>query len=229
MGPQGWHFSDGPGCIPDNINNAKLLREIYFKCEPEYSGRFTVPVLFDKKLSVIVNNESSEIIRMLYTEFDEWSSNPGTTYYPEALRVTIDELNAWIYDSINNGVYKAGFATTQQAYDAAVKLVFDGIDRVEEILSTKEFLCGPEFTEADLRLFPTLVRFDPVYHTHFKCNKKTISSDYPHTLRWLRRVYQIDGIADTVNMEHIKNHYYMSHKQLNPFGIVPVWNGPKLD
>ncbi|KAJ3313081.1 S-glutathionyl-(chloro)hydroquinone reductase [Boothiomyces sp. JEL0838] len=230
MGENGWKFSDPSvtrGATLDTVNGAEYLRELYLKT-PEYTGRFTVPVLWDKETSTIVNNESSEIIRMFNSEFDEWSSNPGVTYYPDSLKDQIDEINTWIYDTINNGVYKSGFATTQQAYTKNVNQLFVSLDRVEEILSKNKFLVGNTFTEADIRLFTTIVRFDPVYHTHFKCNQKTISDNYPHILKWARTIYQMPGIAETVDMEHIKKHYYLSHKQINPYQIVPEWNGPDL-
>jgi putative glutathione S-transferase len=229
MGSNGWHFDDQtPGCIPDTVNHAKYIKEVYLKAEPEYSARFTVPVLWDKKLHTIVNNESSEIIRMLNTEFDEWSSCPGTSFYPEHLRTKIDEVNGWIYDHINNGVYKTGFATKQEVYEENCKRVFEHLDRVEAILAQTPFLTGSEFTEADIRLFTTVVRFDPVYHTHFRCTEKTIAHDYPAILRWARKIYQMPGVKETINMEHIKKHYYMSHIQINPLQIVPTWDGPDL-
>ncbi|KAJ3083839.1 hypothetical protein HK102_000856 [Quaeritorhiza haematococci] len=165
---------------------------------------------------------------MLNTAFDEWSSAPGLTFYPEDLRPQIDEINEWIYDTINNGVYKAGFATSQEAYSKACTALFKSLARVEKILSENEFLVGGRFTEADIRLFTTIVRFDPVYHTHFKCSSGTIAHDYPNILRWLRQIYQMPKIAETVDMEHIKKHYYMSHTQINPFQIVPLWDGPDL-
>ncbi|KAI8807978.1 glutathione S-transferase [Cladochytrium replicatum] len=231
MGPNGWHFSEAsetPGAIPDICNGFKYIREVYFKAEPEYSGRFTVPVLWDKKNNTIVNNESSEIIRFFNNQFDVWSSNPGVTYYPENLRSQIDELNTWIYDQINNGVYKAGFASKQEPYEAAYNLVFDGLAKVEAILAKNKFLVGETLTEADVRLFTTIVRFDPVYHTHFKCTGGTITHDFPNILRWARQIYQMPKVAATVNMKHIKEHYYKSHLQINPFQVVPVWNGPDL-
>jgi glutathionyl-hydroquinone reductase len=229
MGPNGWHFEDDtPGCIPDFVNNAKFIREVYLKADPDYNARFTVPVLWDKKLNTIVNNESSEIIRMLNSEFDQWSSSPGLTFYPENLKGDIDTINSWIYDHINNGVYKTGFATKQQVYEENCKSVFEHLDNVEGILAKNEFLVGGQFTEADIRLFTTILRFDPVYHTHFRLTSKTITHDYPSILRWTRQIYQMSGVAGTINMEHIKKHYYMSHTQINPLQIVPLWNGPDL-
>nr|KAJ3422740.1 hypothetical protein HK105_006610 [Polyrhizophydium stewartii] len=165
---------------------------------------------------------------MLNTAFDEWSSAPGLTFYPESLRQQIDDVNAWIYDQINNGVYKTGFATTQDAYERNCKAVFAALARVEDILAESEFLVGSTFTEADIRLFTTMVRFDPVYHTHFKCTSGTVTHDFPNILRWLRRVYQMPKIAATVDMDHIKKHYYVSHIKINPTQVVPLWDGPDL-
>jgi len=231
LGAKGWKFStaeETPGSIPDTVNGFNYLSELYFKADPEYSGRYTVPVLWDKKLQTIVNNESSEIIRMFNAEFDDFTepSTRGVTYYPKELRKEIDELNTWIYDTVNNGVYKSGFATTQQSYERNCKALFESLDRIERILSDNEYLVGSRFTEADIRLFTTIVRFEPVYHGHFKCNIRSIGTDYPSILRWLRQVYQIPKIGDTVNLDHIKKHYYMSHKQINPTGIVPLGTGP---
>ncbi|KAJ3039398.1 S-glutathionyl-(chloro)hydroquinone reductase [Rhizophlyctis rosea] len=231
MGPNGWKFSTSeecPGAIPDTVNNAQFIRELYFKANPDYEGRFTVPVLWDKKQNTIVNNESSEIIRMFNSAFDAFSSAPGVTYYPEDLRAEIDAINEWIYNDINNGVYKSGFATTQEAYEKNVKQLFVSLHRVDDILAKNEWLVGGKFTEADIRLFTTIVRFDPVYFGHFKCNLGSIAYDFPNILRWARQVYQIGGIKDTINMEHIKRHYYMSHIQINPTQVVPLSNGPDL-
>ncbi|TPX40960.1 glutathione transferase [Synchytrium endobioticum] len=230
LGEDGWRFNPQvPGGTPDEVNGASLLKDIYFKANPEYSGRFTVPVLWDKKHKTIVNNESSEIIRMLNTNFDEWSSKPGLTFYPDDLAPQIDEINSWIYDGINNGVYKCGFATTQTAYDHNCRTLFESLDKVENILCQNTWLVGNRLTEADIRLFTTILRFDPVYHTHFKCNLKTISHDYPNILRWARQFVQTNPEAkETVNMEHIKGHYYTSHININPNQIVPLWNGPDL-
>ncbi|KAI8374680.1 glutathione S-transferase [Radiomyces spectabilis] len=230
---KGWKFSSSeecPGAIPDNINHASYLRDLYFKVNPNYEGRFTVPVLWDKKLNTIVNNESSEIIRMFNTAFNKFLSEDkkALTFYPEDLQKDIDEINDWIYNDINNGVYKSGFATTQEAYEKNVVPLFKSLDRVEEILSKNEFLVGKRFTEADIRLWTTIVRFDPVYHGHFKCNIKGIEKDYPHILKWARKIYQMPNVAGTVNLEHIKKHYYMSHRQINPTQVVPMGNGPDL-
>ncbi|KAJ1822940.1 S-glutathionyl-(chloro)hydroquinone reductase [Coemansia sp. RSA 2599] len=233
MGPNGWEFAspdEVPGATLDDINGAKYIRELYFKAEPNYSARFTVPVLWDKKKQTIVNNESSEIIRMFNTAFDDLVAPEfrGITFYPEELRQQIDEINEWIYDTVNNGVYKAGFATAQGPYERHCKALFESLDRIEKILANNEFLLGSRLTEADLRLFTTIVRFDPVYHGHFKCNLKQIATGYPNLLRWTREIYQLPGIAGTVNMEHIKKHYYMSHTQINPTQVVPLSNGPDL-
>jgi len=229
----GWHFStpeECPGAIPDTVNGKKLLRDIYLLASPDYEGRYTVPVLWDKKTKTIVNNESSEIIRMFNTEFDEFlpESVRGVTYYPQAYRKQIDEVNDWVYDKINNGVYKAGFATKQAVYETHCKNVFEALDRVEAILAKQPYLVGDQFTEADIRLFTTVLRFDPVYHGHFKCNLKSITHDYPHTLNWLRRIYNMPCVAETCNMEHIRWHYYGSHKNINPNGIVGMSLGPNL-
>ncbi|CAB4483027.1 glutathione S-transferase omega-like 2 [Rhizophagus irregularis DAOM 181602=DAOM 197198] len=232
LGEKGWKFNtpeETPGAIPDNVNNAQYLRELYFKSDPNYGGRFTVPVLWDKKTQTIVNNESSEIIRIFNDAFDDFTpETKGVTYYPENLRTQIDEINEWVYDTVNNGVYKCGFATTQEAYNRNIEPLFKSLDRLEGILSKNEFLVGNTFTEADIRLWTTIIRFDPVYHTHFKTNKKTIAHDYPNILRWARQIYQMPKISDTVNMYHIKHHYFESHKQINPTGIVPINNGPDL-
>jgi len=225
LGDEGWRFDPSvPDATADEINNFKRLREVYEKADPTYTGRATVPILYDKKLQTIVNNESSEIIRMLNSEFNAFAERPELDLYPEALRKEIDDVNSWIYTSINNGVYRCGFATTQAAYDHAYGELFNALDKVEDILSKKRYLVGKHFTEADIRLFTTLVRFDPVYHGHFKCNKKKLI-EYPNISQFLRDIYQTLGIGQTVNLTHIKNHYYMSHKHVNPTGIVPL--GPE--
>ncbi|KAJ2156244.1 S-glutathionyl-(chloro)hydroquinone reductase [Coemansia sp. RSA 552] len=225
LGPDGWAFQ-----TPDKVTGATLLRELYFKAEPEYSARFTVPVLWDKQRSTIVSNESSEIIRMFNTAFDAFVAPEfrGITFYPDDLSAQIDEVNEWIYDTVNNGVYKAGFATAQDAYEESCRALFTSLERIEGMLAANEFLLGSRLTEADLRLFTTILRFDPVYHGHFKCNLKQIGTGYPSILRWAREIYQLPGVEETVNMEHIKKHYYMSHTQINPFRIVPLSNGPNL-
>jgi len=225
LGDEGWRFDPSvPDATADEINNFKRLREVYEKADPTYTGRATVPILYDKKLQTIVNNESSEIIRMLNSEFNAFAERPELDLYPEALRKEIDDVNSWIYTSINNGVYRCGFATTQAAYDHAYGELFNALDKVEDILSKKRYLVGKHFTEADIRLFTTLVRFDPVYHGHFKCNKKKLI-EYPNISQYLRDIYQTLGIGQTVNLTHIKDHYYMSHKHVNPTGIVPL--GPE--
>jgi putative glutathione S-transferase len=231
MGEEGWRFTDAPGAIPDTINHCKTMKELYLKADPHYSGSFSVPVLWDKKQHTIVNNESSEIIRMLDTEFNEFiCSQPKVSYYPEHLRQEIDTINTRVYQDVNNGVYKVGFSTNQQVYEREAKILFAALDDLDHHLSQNRFLCGDSFTEADIRLFTTLVRFDPVYHTHFKCNLKSISSDYPSLLRFMRDVYQFQypKIADTIHMDHIKSHYYMSQTKINPTRIVPLNNGPDL-
>ena len=224
MREDGWTFAEGPGVIPDNLNNAKYLHQVYTAAQTDYSGRVTVPILWDKQQGIIVNNESSEIIRILTGAFDEVGAKPGD-YYPDELRARIDAVNARVYDGLNNGVYKAGFATSQSAYDEAVAQVFDTLDWLEELLSRQRYLAGTQLTEADIRLFTTLVRFDEVYHGHFKCNRRRIV-DYPNVWAFTREMYQLPGVAETVNMEHIKRHYYESHDTINPTGIVPVGPAP---
>jgi putative glutathione S-transferase len=191
----------------------------------DYTGRVTVPVLLDKQTKQIVSNESSEIIRMFSSSFDELGAKPGD-YYPEELRKEVDAVNERVYDTFNNGVYKSGFATTQAAYERAVYPLFDTMDWMEDRLSRQRWLAGDEFTEADIRAFPTLIRFDPVYHGHFKCNRARVV-DYPNLWAYTREIYQMPGVADTVNLTHIKSHYYASHDSVNPTGIVAV--GPELD
>jgi putative glutathione S-transferase len=225
MAEHGWTFAPGPGVVPDEINGARYLHEVYTKADANFSGRVTVPVLWDRERRTIVNNESSEIIRMLNSAFDRVGAKPGD-YYPPHLRGEIDAVNARIYDTLNNGVYKSGFATTQSAYEEAVRPLFATLDWLEERLSRQRYLCGDAVTEADWRLFTTLVRFDPVYHGHFKCNIRRIV-DYPNLWAYTRELYQWPKVAETVNFEHIKNHYYQSHRSVNPTGIVPV--GPDID
>ncbi|NKB77172.1 MAG: glutathione S-transferase family protein [Gammaproteobacteria bacterium] len=225
MGSEGWTFEPGEGVIPDTENQVSRMHEIYTLADPTYSGRVTVPVLWDKKRKTIVSNESSEIIRMFNTAFDGVGALVGD-FYPEDLRADIDAVNDSIYTNINNGVYKAGFATTQVAYDDAVAALFDTLDSLEERLSSQRYLVGSQVTEADWRLFPTLVRFDAVYVGHFKCNVKRIA-DYPSLSNYLRDLYQYAGVADTVDLEHTKAHYYGSHDTINPTLVVPM--GPKLE
>jgi putative glutathione S-transferase len=225
MAGEGWTFQDGPGVVPDGVNGARVLHEVYTAADPRYTGRVTVPVLWDKQRRTIVNNESSEIIRMLNAAFDGVGAAPGD-YYPAALRAEIDALNARIYDTLNNGVYKAGFATTQAAYDEAVVPLFGTLDGLEGLLGTRRYLVGDQLTEADIRLFTTLVRFDAVYVGHFKCNLRRLV-DYSNLWAYTRELYQWPGIAATVDFQHIRRHYYESHRTLNPSGIVPA--GPLLD
>ena len=225
MGEGGWHFSDGPGCIPDTVNGTRFLREVYKLAQDDYTGRVSVPVLWDKREKTIVNNESAEIIRMLNTEFDEWADG-APDFYPAPLRGGIDAINEPIYEHVNNGVYKTGFAQSQAAYEDAFDALFATLDELEARLSAQRYLAGGRITEADWRLFPTLVRFDAVYVGHFKCNLRRIE-DYPNLGNYLRDLYQQPGIADTVNMAHIKAHYYASHVGVNPTRIVP--KGPALD
>ncbi|MCE2831711.1 MAG: glutathione S-transferase family protein [Oxalobacteraceae bacterium] len=223
---KGWSFdTDFDGATGDQVGAQSFLQQIYRAVSPDYAGVITVPVLFDKKLGTIVNNESSEIIRMFNTEFDAFARHPEIDLYPENLRSQIDAVNDWIYPSINNGVYRSGFAQTQQAHEAAINELFDALDRVEQILQGQQFLCGDALTEADVRLFPTLIRFDAVYHTHFKCNRKLIAQ-YPAMHRYMASIYRLPGIADTVDMEHIRFHYFFSHRHINPTGIVP--KGPDV-
>ncbi|MEM7794999.1 MAG: glutathione S-transferase family protein [Cyanobacteria bacterium P01_C01_bin.118] len=224
MGAQGWTFEPGEGGA-DPIINAQYLHEIYIHADPHYTGRVTVPILWDKQTQTIVNNESSEIIRMFNSAFDGLGANPGD-YYPESLRTEIDALNERIYNTVNNGVYKSGFATTQAAYEEAVTPLFETLDFLEERLSRQRYLMGNQLTEADWRLFTTLVRFDQVYVGHFKCNIRRLV-DYPHLWAYVRDLYQTPGVADTVDFKHIKNHYYQSHTTINPTGIVPV--GPEVN
>ncbi|MDG2294391.1 MAG: glutathione S-transferase family protein [Paracoccaceae bacterium] len=225
MAENGWTFDVGDGVAPDTVNGAQFLYQVYTQAKPDYSGRVTVPVLWDKHTKTIVSNESPEIIRMFNTAFDEVGSVQGD-YYPKHLRSEIDTLNERIYTTLNNGVYRCGFATTQAAYEEAITPLFDTLDWLEDILSRKRYLTGAQVTEADWRLFTTLIRFDPVYVGHFKCNIRRIA-DYPNLSSYLRDLYQQPGIARTVNMEHIKRHYYESHTSINPSRIVPT--GPDTD
>ena len=225
MADKGWTFQPGDGVIADSENNAELMHQVYTAALSDYSGRVTVPVLWDKQTKTIVTNESSEIIRMFNSAFDDVGATPGD-YYPESLRTEIDTLNERIYDTVNNGVYKAGFATTQAAYAEAVAPMFDTLDFLDARLSTQRYLTGSTITEADWRLFTTLVRFDPVYVGHFKCNIKRIA-DYEHLSGYVHDLYQQPRVAATVNMQHIKSHYYASHETINPTRVVPL--GPVID
>ena len=217
----GWIF--GPGS--DSQQGADYLYQLYRHSQPDYTGRVTVPVLWDKQQQCIVNNESSDIIRLFNTAFNNAGAKGGD-YYPLVLRREIDELNSWVYDTVNNGVYKAGFATTQTAYDIAVTALFTSLDSLEKRLTNQRYLLGNALTEADIRLFTTLIRFDPVYVSHFKCDHKRIA-DYPALSGYLRDIYQQEGIAATVNLDHIKHHYFCSHSLINPTGIIPT--GPDFD
>lgn len=224
MGAQSWNFEPAIGVIPDPVINAKHLHEIYSLAKPDMTGKVTVPVLFDKKENKIVNNESADIIRIFNEAFDDLGALPGH-YYPAPLRGEIDEINKRIYDTLNNGVYKCGFATTQTAYEEAYIPLFETLDFLENELSEADYLIGNQLTEADIRLFTTLIRFDSVYYGHFKCNKKRIQ-DYPNLHHFVARMISNPKIAATIDMHHIKNHYYGSHPQINPSGIVPL--GPDV-
>ena len=228
MPAESWVFGEYPGATEDHVNQANYLYENYLKADPNFDGLVTVPVLWDKNRQTIVNNESSEIIRMLNSAFDEFANvdaGVGIDFYPQALREEIDAINQSVYDSINNGVYRSGFARTQQAYNAAYDRLFNTMDDLEARLSTQRYLVGEKITEADWRLFVTLVRFDAVYYSHFKTNKKRLI-DYPNLWAYTRELYQVPGVAETVNMDHIKNHYFGSHRSINPTGIVP--KGPEI-
>jgi len=226
LGENGWFFSERDGAIPDSVNGAEFLHQVYAKAKADYTGRVTVPVLWDRETDTIVSNESAEIIRMLDTAFDSFT-DVRIDAYPEASRTEIDEINARIYRFVNNGVYRCGFAGTQEAYNDAFRSLFETLDGVEERLAQHRYLVGsPRPTEADWRLFTTLVRFDPVYYVHFKCNQRRIA-DYPNLSNYLRDLYQTPKVSETVNMHHIKQHYYGSHDVINPRLIVPL--GPELD
>ncbi|MBU3674035.1 MAG: glutathione S-transferase family protein [Solirubrobacteraceae bacterium] len=220
---KGWRFFEDE---PDPVNGFAYLSQAYELTEPGFSDRVTVPLLWDTKTNRAVNNESSEIIRMLNSEFNELAENPELDLYPEELRGEIDEINERVYNSVNNGVYRAGFATTQEAYEEAFDELFETLDWLDGLLAERRYLTGDQITEADWRLFVTLVRFDPVYVGHFKCNLRRIA-DYPNLSGYLRDLYQQPGIAETVNLGHIKRHYYMTHPQINPTGVVP--KGPEMD
>lgn len=220
MGENGWTFADGPGVVPDPIHGAQFLHQVYTAADPRYTGRVTVPVLWDKRRGTIVSNESSEIIRMFNTAFDAAGAITAD-YYPAAARAEIDALNQRIYETVNNGVYKCGFATSQAAYDAAIGPLFETLDGLEERLAGQRFLVGDQVTEADWRLFPTLYRFDAVYVGHFKCGRRRLV-DYPNLAAYTRDLYQHSGVAETCNMEHVRRHYYESQRSVNPHGIVAV-------
>ena len=221
----GWTFDTALGSTGDQLDHFDFMHQRYTADTPDYTGRVTVPVLWDKKLKRIVSNESAEIIRMFNSAFDDLTGN-DLDFYPAPLRSEIDALNERIYPAVNNGVYRAGFATSQQAYEEAFDEVFAELDHLEQVLDANRYLSGEYLTEADVRLFTTMIRFDAVYHGHFKCNLRRIA-DYPNLSNWLRELYQWPGIAETVDFQHIKNHYYGSHKTINPTGVVP--KGPEQD
>ena len=228
MAENGWSFGNpdrGDAVTGDRVLGKDFLHQVYTAAKADYTGRVTVPVLWDKKRGTIVSNESAEIIRMLNAAFDAWG-DATLDFYPEALRAEIDAVNEPVYHRINNGVYKAGFATTQAAYDQAFAELFETLDDQELRLGRQRYLAGAEITEADWRLFTTLLRFDPVYHGHFKCNRRRLV-DYPNLWAYTRDLYQVPGVAETVNLRHIKRHYYASHRSVNPTGIVP--QGPEID
>lgn len=238
--PTGWRFAEPDEQVPGgNVTKDPIhpdythLRQIYFQVDPDYKGRFTVPTLYDKKKKTIVSNESSEIIRMFYTEFDDLLPDTfkGVDLYPEHLRKDIDATNEWTYDNINNGVYKCGFATTQAAYEKAVAALFEALDKAEAHLAKEPgpYYYGANVTEADIRLYTTIVRFDVVYVQHFKTNIRDIRSGYPHLHKWLRKLYwDVPAFGETTQFEHIKNHYTKSHKQINLLGITPVGPHPSI-
>ncbi|GLT08986.1 glutathione-dependent reductase [Sulfitobacter porphyrae] len=225
---EGWTFDTNfPGATGDTLFGLPYARDIYIRADPRFSGRVTVPILWDKSQGTIVSNESAEIIRMFNSAFNGITGNTDD-YYPEPLQARIEELNARIYDTFNNGVYRSGFATTQEAYEEAVYPLFDTLDWLEDILSTNRYLTGDRVTEADWRLLPTLLRFDKVYHTHFKCNRSRIT-DYPNLWAYTRELYQWPGVSDTVNFDHIVRHYHYSHESINPYRIIPINPQPDFD
>ncbi|KAF9460029.1 glutathione S-transferase [Collybia nuda] len=234
MGTSGWPFASVDqfsGADVDPLYKSEHVRDLYFKADPEYGGRFTVPVLWDKKNQTIVNNESSEIIRIFNTAFNEFipDEKAKVDFYPANLRAEIDELNEWIYPNINNGVYRAGFSSTQEAYQKAVVEVFEALDKVEKILTGKDYLVGGTLTEADIRLWVTIIRFDPVYVGHFKCNIRTIRDGYPAIHKWLQKLYwNNDAFKSSTDFDHIKTHYYWSHPTINPTRVVPVGPIPNI-
>jgi putative glutathione S-transferase len=225
MGENGWEFRDFPDTLPDTVNNSQYLWQVYLKADPDCSGHVTVPVLWDKKTNTIVNNESKEIMRMLDTQFSEFSQNK-TDFYPESLSKEIDKTIDENYEPVNNGVYKAGFSTKQKIYEEAVNTLFEKLEEWERVLNARRYLCGDTLTEADITFFTTLYRFDPVYYIHFKCNLKRII-DYPNLWNYLKDVYQYPGISESCNLQHVKEHYYWSHNFINPHRIIPV--GPDID
>lgn len=234
MGTLGWPFAnidDYPGADVDSLYQSEHVKDLYFKIDPDFQGRFSVPILWDKKTHTIVNNESSEIIRIFNTAFNQFipADKAALDFYPENLRAEIDEVNEWVYANINNGVYRAGVATTQSAYDKAVMDVFEALDKVEKILDGKDYVVGNQLTEADIRLFATAIRFDVVYVGHFKCNLRTIRDGYPAIHKWMQQLYwNNDAFKSTTNFYHIKTHYYWSHPFLNPHRVVPVGPLPHI-
>lgn len=225
MGEDGWTFVPGPGVVQDKVHGARFLREVYTKADPSYTGRVTVPVLYDKQNDTIVNNESSEIIRMLNSEFDQVGAKGGD-YYPKDLQNGIDAVNDRVYNAINNGVYACGFARSQAAYDQAAEQLFAELDSLEDTLGRQRYLAGDTFTEADIRLFTTLIRFDPVYHIHFKCSRHRLV-EYDNLYGLTREIFQMPGVSETVNFDHIRRHYYGSHDSINPTGIIALM--PAMD
>jgi putative glutathione S-transferase len=225
MADEGWEFSEFPSSIPDTVNGANYLREIYAKAEPKYTGRVTVPVLWDKQKNIIVSNESREIIRMFDWEFESLARHQ-VNFCPRELKEEVDKTIDAIYQPINNGVYRSGFATSQEAYEEAVTELFETLNYWEKVLEKQRYLCGNALTEADFCMFTTLLRFDPVYYVHFKCNIRHIW-DYPNLWNYLKELYQYPGVKETCNLEHIKRHYYMSHPHINPSGIIP--KGPIIN
>jgi putative glutathione S-transferase len=221
----GWAFRDGPGHSIDGVNGFQFLSEAYLATDPHYRGRVTVPVLWDTVTGRIVSNSDDDLMRMFNSEFNRFAAST-LDLYPTALRPEIDEMNRFLYEQVNDGVYRAGFATSQQVYERAARSVFAALDELEKKLRDRRYLFGSQFVESDWRLFVTLIRFDAVYHGHFKCNLRRIV-DYPHLSGYLRDLYQVEGIADTVNFDHIKRHYYVTHDDINPTRIVPL--GPHLD
>ncbi|KAK1226730.1 S-glutathionyl-(chloro)hydroquinone reductase [Marasmius sp. AFHP31] len=235
MGTNGWPFAsadDFPGAENDPLYQSQHIKDLYLKCAPDYGGRFTVPVLWDKKKETIVNNESSEIIRMFNSAFNDLidTEKAKVDFYPEHLRKEIDELNEWVYSDINNGVYRSGFAITPEAYEAAVKQLFTSLDWLEKILEGKEYIIGDQLTEADVRAWVTTIRFDPVYVGHFKCNIRDIRNGYPAINKWMKKLYwNNSAFKESTNFDHIKTHYYWSHPTINPTRIVPVGPVPLIE
>ena len=225
MGEPGWSFDAYPGATGDTLYGSTFMHQIYTRAQPDYTGIVTVPVLWDKQRETIVNNESSEIIRMFNSAFDGITGNTQD-YYPAELRAAIDAINATVYENVNNGVYRAGFATSQAAYDEAYARLFDTLEELEARLSGQRYQVGERITEADWRLLTTLLRFDAVYYSHFKCNRRRLV-DYPNLWAYTRELYQVPGVAATLNLDHIKQHYFTSHDWINPGGIVP--RGPEID